>query len=205
MKTNNAKKIASIAIIALVLALTIVTIVLALVPKKLYNPISDGYKLVHVYRDGLSNSYKYGDLGSDESNGIINDLLELHENSLKDNVLSHIFQGTSSFKPTVVNNSYSDVFSMNNADGVLCIVFNYLEEQTLVIDGEEYKDETALSSKTVTYNKIYMPISNSDSYEECIVYLADSSNKSSYQIKFLAHQKEIYQYIINIDLPLVKG
>ena len=59
MDTTKVKKILSIVIISLILAVTILTIVLALVPKKLYNPISEGYSAVTVYKDKNSNTYTF--------------------------------------------------------------------------------------------------------------------------------------------------
>lgn len=205
MKTSNAKKIASIVIIALVLALTVTTIVLAVIPKSLYNPINSGYSTIGVYRDNITNLYVCGEAGTEEQNRVCNELMDLHEKSLKDNVLSNIFQGTSGFDVDVVNNSYSNVMTIAKADGVLALVFTYLDEQTLKINGEEYKDETAFSSKSVKYNKMFMIINNSQSFEETVVYLTDNANKSSYQIKFLAHQSELYNYIKNLEFSQIKG
>jgi hypothetical protein len=65
MKTSNVKKILSIVILSLILAITITTIVLAVVPKKLYNPITDNYKAITVYKDKVSNTYNTADTAAE--------------------------------------------------------------------------------------------------------------------------------------------
>ena len=54
MKKDLAKKIVSISVIAVVVALVITTIILALVPKRMANPIADGYATITVYQDSTS-------------------------------------------------------------------------------------------------------------------------------------------------------
>ena len=207
MKTQKLKKIFSIVIVALVLALTITTIVLAIVPKKLYNPITtEKLQAVTVYRDEIANVYLYNYEGREDTTAVCNDLLDLHEKSLKDNILSSLFQGATSYEPSVSKTAITDVLdSKINVAGVLALVFTYSEEQTLVFNGEVYKDQTIVSSTPVKYKKLMMIVNNSEGYDETMVYLADSSNRSNYNIKFLAHQSELYNYIRDINLSQIKG
>jgi hypothetical protein len=199
MKKDLAKKIISISAIAVVVALVITTIVLALVPKKMANPIADGYSFITVYQDSKSAAYS----PKDEHNEIIDNIKDLHEKSLKDNMLSAIFQGTGSFKPSVEKSNVTSVRSkIAEAEGN-ALVFTYMEEQTLKINGEVYKDTGTLSASTVTFDCIIMPLTDGTNFQECKIYLVDSEeNKSSYQVTFLACQAELNEYVSSIELGL---
>ena len=203
MKTNNVKKILSITIISLIVAITIATVILAIIPKKLYNPIATNYSAVTVYKD--KNKNNYSEAISDENKAIIDKINELQAKSVKDNMLSALFQGTGSYESRVVSYNEGNVMtSIADVSGAVCLVFQYLEEQELIWQGEKYTNPQATNpNKVVTYTKIFMPISSNESFEECTVYLADNSNKSSYQIKFLAHQSELYDYLISLEWPMV--
>lgn len=202
MKTNNVKKILSIVIISVVLALVAVTVILAVIPKTLYNPLNTEFQSVVIYRDKSEDVYikDY----SDKDREAFAKILELHEKSLKASVLSNMFQGTGSYDVNVVTKGQTDV--KNNVilkDDVYAIEFRYLTAQTLKINGEEWKDEKTFSSKTVSYDKMYLIVTNNDSYEECTIYLTNEKDDSSYQVKFLAHQEELYDYIKNLSMAVV--
>lgn len=215
MKTKKGMKIFGIVMASVVLAITAATIVLALVPKKLYNPIpEENFAGVTVYRSTLSNSY-YGDENepNSEANQVIDDLMGLISESVEDNILSSMFQGALGYTRTVTKiNKETDLKKYYDAQGVLALVFNYLDDvQTLTVDGtsdgEVYKHVTAFASNTIEYNKIIMPITNTDSYEENIIYLV-KDNACEYTITYHAHQSKIYSYIINdekMDWPLFES
>ena len=204
MKTGNLKKILSIAIITIVLALTITTIVLAVVPKKLYDPLNQDFITMSVWRDGVTNMYAKGDMGSEEQNNVINDILELHDKSLKDNVLSSIFQGTGKYNVKVERYGNNDVSKTAKADGVLSLVFSYKTEQKLTINGEEYYDANA-TVKTVSYSRAVMVLNKSQSFEESTSYLCDADYVSNCQLKFIAHQSEIWDYIVKLEMSQNKA
>lgn len=202
MNTSKIKKILSIVIITLILALTVTTIVLAIVPKRLYNPVTNGYMSVAVYRNKKDRMYFATDDANAEDEAFNTKLSKLLSDSVKDNVLSSIFQGTGKFKSEVTSRDEGDVMTnvAKVSDG-MCLVFMYDEEQTLMFNGKVYKNPQATDKdKTVTYTQIFMPIANDQDFQERTVYLADSSNQSDYQIKFLAHQSDIYDLINNLDL-----
>lgn len=208
MKTKNLKKILSISIISLVLALTAVVVILAIVPKKHYNPVDNDFYSISVWRETVTNNYlvKDGEVGSDESNAVVNDIVELHEKSLKDNVLSSLFQGTSSFKPTVKAYGHNNVRTEFQKDGYISIVFHYSTEQKLIFQGEEYKHSNSQqSTKTVTFERAVLVLTNSSSFEKATLYLTDADFSSDYQVEFLAHQADLYQYIIGLDIPMNKA
>lgn len=204
MKTGNLKKILSIIIITVVLALTIATIILAVVPKKLYDPLNQDFITMSVWRDGVTNMYAKGDMGSEEQNKVINDIMELHDKSLKDNVLSSMFQGTSKYNVKVERYGNNDVSKDAKADGVLSLVFTYKTAQKLMINGEEYYDEAA-AEKTVSYTRAVMILNDSEGFEESTIYLCDADYVSKCQLKFLAHQSEIWDYIVKLELSQIKA
>jgi len=203
MKTNLVKKILSISIIALVLALVVTTIVLAVVPKRLDNPIAEGYDMITVYQNGLERGYLYDDDKNSKSNEVYSEIARLHSTSLKDNLLSALFQGTLNYELEVVNKNTTNALSVAKAEGTKAIVFTYLgdEKETLKINGKVYKDTSTMTSKTVKFDQIIMPLNNSKNFEQCTIYLVDSStNRSNYQVRFLAHQSDLYNYIASLDL-----
>ena len=63
MKSNTLKKVLSIAIISIILAIVVATCVLAFVQKTLYNPATDlsdsmdNYYLLTIYKDGYTSVY----------------------------------------------------------------------------------------------------------------------------------------------------
>ena len=212
MKKDLVKKIVSISVVSLVLALVIATIVLALVPKRLANPVNEGYASITVYKDSLDKQYFkdfYNSATATEAekkyNAVYGEITDLHKESLKDNLLSSMFQGLGKFGIEVVGSLQSDVIkNIAKAEGN-CIVFTYLGEdkQVLKINGEVYYDETALTSEAVEYDMIVMPLSENAGFEERIVYLADrETGKSQYQLKFLADQSELNDYIEELNLGI---
>lgn len=208
MKKNLAKKIVSISVIVLVVALVITTVVLALVPKKMNDPIAEDYRRVWVYQGNKSAAFSYVANTTDEDqlehNEIIEKIQELHEDSLKDNLLSAIFQGTGSFKPEVSKVKKTNATTSIAGQEGNALVFEYYDMQTLKINGEVYKDEGTLSSSTVTYDMIIMPLGDSENFDQCTIYLVDKSeNISYYQVSFLAAQSELNEYVGTIELGTV--
>lgn len=208
MKKDLVKKIVSISVVSLVLALVITTIVLALVPKKLVNPINDGYASITVYKDKEGTQYfknLYNSTTATEAekkyNAVCGEIADLHAESLKDNLLSAMFQGLGKFGIEVVASLNSNVITnVAQAEGN-CLVFTYIGEdkQVLKINGEVYYDENALKSEAVEYDMIVMPLSANSGFEERVIYLADrETGKSQYQLKFLADQSELNEYIENL-------
>lgn len=211
MNKNLVKKILSIVAVSLVCALVVLTIVLAIVPKKLNNPIMTGYQSITVYKDKVDQTYYYTANTTEQNeikqNEIFTKIQELHEASLQDSLLSALFQGVGGFDIKVVtedvNNAITDV--KTNYEGSDILVFNYASEQTLKLDGEEeYKHSTSMfGSQSVKFNMMVMPIGSSDSFEECTIYLTKSDKSCEYQLKFLAHQNELASYLKTLEFPVV--
>lgn len=212
MKKDLVKKIVSISVVSLVLALVVATIVLALIPKRLANPITEGYASVTVYKDSLDKQYFkdfYNSANATEAekkyNAVYSEITDLHKDSLKDNLLSAMFQGLGKFGIEVVPSLEADVIkNVAKAEGN-CLVFTYIGEnkQVLKVNGEVYYDETALKSEAVEYDMVVMPLSANGGFEERVIYLADrETGKSQYQLKFLADQSELNEYIENLNLGI---
>lgn len=198
MKSSSIKKIISIVIISLVLAITVTTIVLALVPKKLYNPIASGYSYITIYQKDASepNTYTVKD-----HKDVIENVDKYLEKSIRDNVLSSIFQGTGSFEYGVnIVKTTNVISSVASSSENTCIVYGYLEEQVLKINGETYKNpESTTTNKEVNFNRLVMLVENNADFQECTVYVLDDGDNSNYQIKFLAHQSDLYNYIESLE------
>ena len=212
MKKDLVKKIVSISVVSLVLALVVATIVLALIPKRLANPITEGYASVTVYKDSLDKQYFkdfYNSANATEAekkyNAVYGEITDLHKDSLKDNLLSAMFQGLGKFGIEVVPSLEADVIkNVAKAEGN-CLVFTYIgdNKQVLKVNGEVYYDETALKSEAVEYDMVVMPLSANGGFEERVIYLADrETGKSQYQLKFLADQSELNEYIENLNLGI---
>ena len=116
-----------------------------------------------------------------------------------------MFQGLGKFGIEVVPSLESDVIkNVAKAEGN-CLVFTYIGEdkQILKINGEVYYDEKAFQSEAVEYDMIVMPLSSGSGFEERVIYLADrETGKSQYQLKFLADQSELNDYIENLKLGI---
>ena len=206
MKSSNVKKVLSIVILCLVVAITVATVVLAIVPKNLYNPIADGYYTVAVYRDKKDQMYHTGDNANEEDKAFIEKFNSLQEKSVRDNVLSALFQGTGRFEEKI-NYSSTAVNAMDkyaNVNGVVCLVFHYLHEQTLQWNGKVATHaESKNEGKVITFTKMFMPIIDNDEFQKCTVYLTGSDNKTNYSIEFLAHQSDLYDYLTSLPIDYV--
>ena len=198
MKTNVIKKVISIVIITLVVLLVAATITLACVQKPLYNPLPTNYDYIDIYNTNGSESY-YPD-GTEKSVKVYNTIAEKHQESFKANLLSEIFQGTLKYNVKVTSTAYSNINNViTEAD--VCLVFNFLQEQTLELNGAVYKDDSSFT-KEVKYDQIVMPLINDTEFSECTMYLvADKTEgQSSYQVKFLAHQSDLYEYVNSLEI-----
>lgn len=207
MKSNTLKKVLSIVIISIILAVVITTCVLAFVQKTLYNPITDindtmgDYYALTIYKDGYTSVYHNDESEVEEKKQTIADIAELSKESTKASILSLMFQGTSSFEPKIITSDAGDVLTdIAKASGNVCLVYDFLDnEQTLTWDGKDYKNSQASDPNApVKFRKIIIPVSNTAEFDVVTAYLTDTKNKSSYQIEFLAHQSELYQYLVNI-------
>lgn len=201
--TSRVKKILSIVIISVIVLITALTVILAIVPKRLYNPVTEGYYRVAVYKDGKdAGGYNLtGDM-TDKEKDFKKKLARYLDESFKDNCLSSLFQGTGRYESKVISKNEENIVSnIAKASGAVVLRFEYSEAQKLIFNGKEYKNSQASDpTKTITFTRIYMPLSNDGDFQERIVYLTSgTSTTSSYQIKFLAHQGDLYNYISSLE------
>lgn len=212
MKSNTLKKVLSIVIIAIILAIVVTTCVLAFVKKSLYNPMNeindnmDNYKIMTIYKDGYHGVYLNIESEDEEKKQVMADIKALSDESTKSSILSSMFQGTGSFEPKILTKDEGNVLTkIAQASGKVCLVYDFADvDQYLMWNGEKYKNSQAKDPNApVTFRKVYIPISNTEEFDVCTAYLADKDDKSSYQIEFLAHQSEIYDYLVNITWEYV--
>lgn len=207
MRTNLTKKIISITVVALVVALVIATIVLACIPKKFTDPIVDNYASITVYKDGKPQQYRLiqnpETSAERRQNEVFKNIQKLHAESLKDNLLSAMFQGTGSFKTEVADESIS--ISKITSDNKYVLVFTYLQEDLLLeVNGEVYRDETTLTSDTVPFSMLIVPLVDTSNFHSNLVYVAErTATKSNYQVPFLAHQSELYDYVASLEFSVI--
>lgn len=192
------KKVISIISIVLVALLVGTTITLACVKTKTFDGINalgeyDKISVVEVYKDGSATAYQSFNSKVDKTT--IDKIVKLHKDSLKDNVLSAMFQGTLGFEAKFETLSSSISFSDIVKDST-CILFKFDEKQNLKWDDEEIKTS---SNKNVEYNQIVMRLNNSKNYADVAIYVLNSSTSSSYKITVSAHQYELYKYISNME------
>lgn len=198
MTSKKTRKIVSISIISFVVALTLVVILLAVIPKKQYDPVNTKFNAITIYRETSNGMLLTND---SSKKGDMDKILELHEKSLKDSVLSSMFQGTSTYKANVYHKTTSES-SIYNKSGVYALVFSYPEAQTVTLYGEDYKySATSTQAKTITYERAVLVVTNTSSFEEATLYfITDIDDKESEcYIKFLAHQSELYDFIAEYD------
>lgn len=190
------KKVISIISIALVALVVGATITLACVKTRTFDAIDalgdyDKIQSVTIYKNGA----EYNTLTSYSNKDEISKIVSLHKDSLKDNVLSALFQGATGFDESMdtlsTSKSLSDIYAEN-----ICISFKFSEKQTL-----KWENKNVLNSKekTVEYDKIIMQLNNSKNFADVTVYVLNDSTSSLYRVNTLAHQADLYDYINNME------
>lgn len=213
MKTGRAKKIVTISILSVIIAITIATIVLAIIPKKFYNPIPDGYKIVTVYNNKESAMYKTETNMTDKEKEFKEKVDASLQSAFTDNVLSSMFQGTSKFEKNIVyeTTSTNAMDKYANVSGSVCLIFNFLDEQKLMWNDKfathpkaKGVDEETNTKNIITFTKIYMPLTvDNGKIIEHRVYLTGADNKSNFSIKYIANQTDLYKYISSLTWDVI--
>lgn len=207
MKSSNVKKVLSIVILCVVVAITVATVVLAIIPKKLYNPIPDNYYTVALWRDKKDRMFYADDNASEEDKEFMKDFEKLHAGTVRDNLLSTIFQTTGNkFEDRIVYQSKAEnaMDTYANVSGSVCLVFHFVDEQYLQWNGKDATHaESTREDRKIAYTKMYLPVKDTDEFAETTVYLTGSDNKTNYSIKFLAHQGDLYDYLLDVAIDYV--
>lgn len=201
--------IISIAVLALIVA---ATVILAVIQKTFYNPIpsTDDISFIRVYKgDGTCQEF-YNNSQDVEDQKVFDKLIDLHEESLKENILSSMFQGALSFNGGIKTEAVTgDTFNANlqgsNPDAsstYIEICYSQNSEQLLKYDGKTFTDA---DGDTVTYTKLIIEVNPSNYMDEVRAFVIKANStgfkpESAYHVKFIAHQKALYKYIQELDL-----
>lgn len=201
------KKIISIIVLSIVGLLVAATITLAIVPVSTYDAVkgatqtSKSPDYITVYKNGKSNTYLPGAVNYET---VSTNIKAKYEDSLKASILSSFFQGAMSYDEAVEKSTTSGIDNVLKTNGSVYVEFNWNEAQTLYFDGAEYKVTNNKTEKTVSFTSLAVEVKNTDAYEKVTVYVIDNSTSSSrvsnYKISTLAHQKDLYNYIISLEI-----
>lgn len=190
------KKILSIVALCLI-ALLAGTIILFAFINKSYNPnlSNPDYIEVYVNYSGSNNveSYYKNDEFSDRQ-AIYNKVMELYNNSFNQNIMSGIFQGTIFSKTNITRPGTSKDSALS---GGIFIAFNYNDEQTLKLNGENYVYTSgSYTEKDIKYKTLYVEVKNSDAMTDIKIYVQPTNTTTlryCYNVK--ASQSALYNYI----------
>lgn len=122
--------------------------------------------------------------------------MELHNNSVKERVLTNLLGGGYGYEATVTETETA-ISSITKSDAVV-IEFVCANYETLMFNGEEYIDT---DDDVVKFNKMYLAVYNTENLSETTLYFVNTDadkNDSNVQIKFLAKQSELYNYILGL-------
>lgn len=195
--------IISIAVLALIVA---ATVILAVIQKTFYNPIptNEDISFIRVYKgDGTCQEF-YNNSQDVEDQKVFDKIIDLHEKSLKENILSSMFQGALSFDGGIKSEVVTgDTFNANLASSTYIeICYSQNNEQLLKYNGKTFTDG---DGDTVTYTKLIIEVNSSNYMDEVRAFVIKENStgfkpESAHHIKFLAHQKALYKYIQQLDL-----
>ncbi len=191
------KKTVSIIIITLVGLLVATTIVLACIPFKQYNIVKNDPNYVVVYKNSSANSNLY-ESNTDEYKSI----MDLYEKSLKQNILSTMFQGALGKKAelTKVDNlNISGVLDAENAGYFVEFAFDD-EDKTLVWEGKDYTYKKNGRDELAKYDSIYLQVENTESFSKTTAYIVNDG-KYAFKITSFARQAELNDYINKLEWP----
>ena len=200
---TKGKKIAIIAVGAIISAIIITILILALVQSTFYSPSLNGVNSLNVYVDGKSigvgectdvNEFPPAE-GEKPTKGqeIFAGIMEANKNSSNESVLTCIFAGTYAFEEGW---KAVDVELSTIKETGYVIEYKFKEEQTLIINGEEQRDT---DNNLIKYNSILIQINDTNDLTETSAYLCKTnSSKSKIKINYLSRQANLYDYIAEI-------
>lgn len=197
------KKKLTIIFSVLVIALVLATIALAIIPINLYNGIESNISSIVVYKNGVGETYE--PLIDDDSQVVIDKIYDLQKKSIGETILSSWLQSTSSFTASINKETTSSFSSLLTNTSNVFVEFKYSGTQTLMLNGEVYLDKSISTPAQVEYTSLFLPISNTSSFDNVTIYVAyyqDGSVVSKFQIKTIAHQSDLYSYIMDLESPV---
>lgn len=197
------KKVISIIAIALVALLVGATVALACIKTSSTDVVDrlvnyDDINYVQVYKNG--EYYQSFTKSDDEGKKNINTIIDLHKKSLKENMLSALFQGALGFDATMETLDAS-VTRDTIVKDKNCIAFVFAEKQTLVWEGKTVQK----SNNDVQFVELIMEVTDNENYSEVNVYVlnlaknAVTSNSSLYKLTTIAHQDKLNDFITKLE------
>ncbi|MBQ4558514.1 MAG: hypothetical protein IJA61_04000 [Clostridia bacterium] len=202
---TKGKKIFIWAVAVVLLAVIATAIILSVVSTEFYNPVIKDVRHVIIWSNGeqvgvgthTNPDYQTGANGElTQGNKIYNKIMELHNNSVKESVLTNLLGGGYGYEATVTETETA-ISSITKSDAVV-IEFVCANYETLMFNGEEYTDT---DDDVVKFNKMYLAVYNTENLSETTLYFVNTDadkNDSNVQIKFLAKQSELYNYILGL-------
>lgn len=190
------KKVLTIVALSLVGLIVITTIVLGFINVSFEQvTINEAYSLT-VYKNGDDQTY----LKTDTDTTVFNDLNNLFNKQSEQSILKSLFTGAFSVEAEVINEAttLSQNQKLNNG---YWLVYKFDQEQTLKIDGEEYKDITQ-KEQTVTYKKLAVSVVKTEDMELVTMYIfsTTASTTATHTIRVYANLASTYEYISNLEI-----
>ena len=189
------KKVLSIIALCLIAVLAGTIIVFSCVNKNYnLNLTNPDYIEISVNNSGVKESY-YHD-GDDEHKAVYDKVMKLYNDSYKQKIMSGIFSGVIFNKPTIVRNE-----NTKNVDTLLSsgtfVIFNYKEEQTLMLNGKKYTDKS--NENGIKYKTLYVEVKDTNSITTFSIYVKNTSNNYCYyRFSAQAKQADLYKYVSEV-------
>ena len=213
------KKIISIIVLSIVGLLAAATITLAIVPVSTYNAVkgatlnnSDPDYMI-IYRNGNYNTLMPSTRA--DYSTIYSNIKKNYEKSLKASVLSSFFQGAMSYEETVEKATTSNMDNVlktkaeSGKEAIMYLEFVWEDAQTLYFEGEKYTVTNNKKESTITFTSLAFEVTNNNAFDEVTIYVIDASSSSSrisnYKIHTLAHQEDLYKYMLSLEIKGTLG
>ncbi len=184
------KKVLSIIALCLIAVLAGTIIVFSCVDKN-YNLNLTKPDYIQISVSGTTGESYYAD-GDSEHKAVYDKVMSLYNDSYKQKIMSGIFSGVIFNKPVIANAGTTVTTVLNKGT---FIIFNYNEEQTLMLNGKKYTDKTNPSG--VKYKTLYVEVKDTTSITSFSIYVKDVSSTGylRYNYSVQAKQANLYDYI----------
>lgn len=186
------KKILSIVALCLIAVLAGTIIVFAFIDKNYNINLKDpDYIQVFINNSETNPQSYYKNDDNEERKEIYDKVIELYNGSFIQKMMSGIFQGIIFDGAEIVyeNKSLSSVLSSGTF-----VAFNYLNDQTLSLNGKvySYKNDT-----NIKYNTLYVEVKDTTAMTDINIYVEriDSNTSTKYKYVVKAQQSELYNYL----------
>lgn len=191
------KKLLSIIALCLIAIIAGTIVIFAVVDKDYnLNLTKPDYIEIKINNNSNAQSY-YADDEFADRQAVYNEVMKLYNESFKQKIMSAIFGGTISSKPTI-QKQYSTSFLSSGT----FIIFNYEDEQELMLNGKSYEHKKAdgtISEKNIKYKTLYVEVKDSTAMTDFNIYVkyenSSNSTASYYRYTVKAQQSKLYQYL----------